>query len=285
MKSDTKSQQESNEPLVSIVIPIYNTSKYLPRCLDSVVNQTYQNLEIILIDDGSTDNSGKIADSYAKKDSRITVIHQKNAGQSAARNTGIKNSTGTYLSFLDGDDEFAPTFIEEHLAHFDKDTSLTVCGLHYKRLGEHTAKDVYLSPLRKRHKNESKKSYLLYLLAKDGRMYSSVNKLYDTKTAKKISFDESLNFAEDTKFVYDYLAIKSGEPTFILKPLYIYNFGTDTSTIKHTATKWNNWQSAYKNLKNWLGPHPSAKEKFWLHMVHLRWRISFIRSRRRAKKN
>ncbi len=116
-------------------------------------------------------------------------------------------------------------------------------------------------------------------------MYSAVNKLYDAATVKTLTFDTSLNFAEDTKFVYDYLAKKSGEPSFVLKPLYIYNFGTDTSTIKTSATVWANWQTSYKYFKKWLGSRPTVKEKFWLHMVHLRWRISFIRSCRRAKKS
>ena len=275
----------STSPKVSIIVPIYNTEQYLGHCLDSIKNQTHQNLEIILIDDGSTDNSGKIADDYAKKDSRIQVFHQKNAGQSAARNTGIKNATGEYISFIDSDDEIDQTFIESLLDGFTEDTSLSVCGMHYKRLATSSANDVYINPLRPRKQTESKKAYLLYLLAIDGRMYSAVNKLYDAATVKTLTFDTSLNFAEDTKFVYDYLAKKSGEPSFVLKPLYIYNFGTDTSTIKTSATVWANWQTSYRYFKKWLGSRPTVKEKFWLHMVHLRWRISFIRSCRRAKKS
>jgi hypothetical protein len=114
-------------------------------------------------------------------------------------------------------------------------------------------------------------------------MYSSVNKLYRAKIATKLRFDTKLNFAEDTKFVLDYLAKASGDPVFILSPLYVYNFGTETSTINSTAIQWKNWQTAYQNLKSWLGPNSSIREKFWLHLVHLRWRISFLRSKRRAK--
>lgn len=268
---------------VSIIIPIYNTEKYLKRCLDSVVNQTYKNLEIILIDDGSTDNSPKIIDTYAKKDSRIKAIHQKNAGQSAARNHGLKIATGDYISFIDGDDEVKPNFTESLLHAFTAQTSFSVCGIQYKRLKLDSSEDVYTNQLRPRHQNESKKSYILYLLAIDGRMYSSVNKLYQAKIAKTLTFDESLNFAEDTKFVLDYLNKSSGNPSFVLEPLYIYNFGTSTSTINKTATIWQNWQTSYKNLQNWLGDSPSPTESFWLHLVHLRWRISYIRSKRRAK--
>ena len=89
---------------ISVIIPVYNVEKYLKRCLDSVVNQTYKNLEIILIDDGSTDNSGKICDEYAQKDKRIIVIHKENGGLSDARNKGLDICTGDYISFIDSDD-------------------------------------------------------------------------------------------------------------------------------------------------------------------------------------
>lgn len=269
---------------VSIIIPIYNVAKYLPTCLDSVVTQTHQDLEILLIDDGSTDDSGHIADQYAKKDARIHVIHQKNQGQSTARNVGLSKATGKYISFIDSDDEIKPNFISELIAPFtNSNPSLTVCGIHYKRLKTNSATDVYINPLRSRRKAESFKAYILYLLAIDGRMYSSVNKLYHAGIAKTIQFDRNLNFAEDTKFVLDYLQKAQGEISFILKPLYVYNFGTASSTINRTATTWQNWQTSYQNLKHWLGRNPKPREKFWLHLVHLRWRISYLRSIRRAK--
>ena len=274
-------------PLVSIIIPIYNTAKYLPRCLDSVLNQTYQNLEIILIDDGSTDQSSAIIDDYAQKDSRIKIFHQKNAGQSAARNTGLKKATGDFVSFIDSDDAIAKTFVEKLLQSYlnNSDISLAVCGLRYNWLKTRTSTEVFLKPLRERQNRESQKAYILYLLAIDGRLYSSVNKLYKKSYLKGIKFDESLNFAEDTKFVLEY--IKKTPPksslAFVLEALYYYNYGTETSTMQKTATIWQNWQISYQNLKNWLGPHPSLRESFWLRLVHLRWRISHYRSKRRLK--
>ncbi len=92
---------------ISVIVPVYNVEKYLPACLDSLVEQTYQNLEIILVDDGSTDSSGRICDEYAGKDSRIQVIHKKNAGVAMARNSGIICATGEYISFVDSDDWLA----------------------------------------------------------------------------------------------------------------------------------------------------------------------------------
>jgi glycosyltransferase involved in cell wall biosynthesis len=96
------------EPLISVIIPIYKVEEYLPRCLDSVVSQTYRNLEIILVDDGSPDGCGAICDRYAEKDSRIRVIHQENRGVAAARNAGLDLMTGEYLMFVDPDDWISP---------------------------------------------------------------------------------------------------------------------------------------------------------------------------------
>lgn len=97
---------------VSIIVPIYNVEKYLTRCLDSIVEQTYRNLEIILVDDGSTDNSGEICRQYAERDSRIRLFQQENRGQSAARNVGLDNMTGEYIVFVDSDDYISTRFVE-----------------------------------------------------------------------------------------------------------------------------------------------------------------------------
>ena len=94
----------SEMPLISVIVAVYNIEKYIEKCILSLINQTYTNLEIILVDDGATDSSGQICDSYAKKDERIKVIHRENGGLSAARNTGIESAGGEYISFVDGDD-------------------------------------------------------------------------------------------------------------------------------------------------------------------------------------
>lgn len=106
-------ENKENQVLVSVIIPVYNVSKYLRRCLESVILQTYTNLEIILIDDGSTDNSGKLCDNYAQKDNRMVVIHKENGGLSDARNVGISNAHGSYITFVDSDDYIHASFIEQ----------------------------------------------------------------------------------------------------------------------------------------------------------------------------
>ena len=100
------------KPLISVIVPIYNVEKYLRECVDSIIHQTYKNLEIILVDDGSPDNSGSICDEYAMYDKRIKVIHKKNGGLSDARNVGLDNCAGEYISFIDSDDYVSIFFIE-----------------------------------------------------------------------------------------------------------------------------------------------------------------------------
>lgn len=105
---------------ISVIIPVYNVEKYLSECLDSVVNQTYKNLQIILVDDGSTDFSGKICDEYAEKDNRITVVHQKNAGAGAAKNTGLELIDGEYFSIIDSDDYIELDMYEKMVNSLEK---------------------------------------------------------------------------------------------------------------------------------------------------------------------
>lgn len=106
------------ESLISVIIPVYNVEKYLRRCIESIINQSYRNLEIILVDDGSTDSSGEICDEYAQEDKRIKVVHKKHSGVSDARNIGINNAQGDYLSFIDSDDVISLIFYAKLLNGF-----------------------------------------------------------------------------------------------------------------------------------------------------------------------
>ena len=103
---------DSNKPLISVIIPVYNVQEYLQQCLCSILNQTYRNIEIILIDDGSKDSSASICDEFTKKDERITVFHEENQGQGAARNYGVMRSHGKYIAFIDSDDYVSEEYIE-----------------------------------------------------------------------------------------------------------------------------------------------------------------------------
>ena len=95
---------DKEQPLISVIVPVYNVEKYLKKCVNSITSQTYENLEILLVDDGSTDLSGQICNEFEKNDARIKVIHKKNGGLSNARNVGIEKAQGKYLMFVDSDD-------------------------------------------------------------------------------------------------------------------------------------------------------------------------------------
>lgn len=100
-----------NNPKISVIVPVYNAEKYLHRCIDSILNQTFPDFELLLIDDGSKDQSGEICDEYAKKDSRVKVFHKENGGVSSARNVGIDNAVGEYICFCDSDDWVEKTWL------------------------------------------------------------------------------------------------------------------------------------------------------------------------------
>lgn len=118
------------DSLISVIVPIYNVEKYLDRCVDSIINQTYKNLEIILVDDGSPDNCPKMCDDYAKIDNRIKVVHKENGGLSDARNVGMKVATGEYVSFIDSDDYISLDFYETLLqTMIDNDSDIVECGV------------------------------------------------------------------------------------------------------------------------------------------------------------
>lgn len=115
---------------ISIIVPIYNVEKYISKCIDSIINQTYRDLEIILVDDGSPDKCGIICDKYASFDKRIIVIHKQNGGLSSARNAGLDVATGSYVGFVDSDDWIESTMYEEMISMFDNDgVDLVECGI------------------------------------------------------------------------------------------------------------------------------------------------------------
>ena len=118
---------------ISIIVPIYRCEAFLRRCIESIIAQTYKNIEIILVDDGSDDHSGSICDEYSKLDERIKVVHKNNGGLSSARNVGLREATGEYVGFVDGDDYIEPYMYEQMIYYFDSDVDFVtwdVCLLH-----------------------------------------------------------------------------------------------------------------------------------------------------------
>ena len=119
-----------SKPLISVIVPIYNVEDYLNKCVDSIIGQTYKNLEIILVDDGSPDNCPELCDEYSRIDKRVKIIHKKNGGLSDARNEGMKIATGDYISFIDSDDYVPNNYIEELLKGYTRDDAdISICDI------------------------------------------------------------------------------------------------------------------------------------------------------------
>ena len=204
------------EDLITIVIPIYKVQEYLEKCLNSVICQTYTNLEIILVDDGSPDNCGQICDDYAKKDSRIKVIHKENGGLSDARNAGIKNATGKYITFVDSDDYITEDYVE-YLYNLIKknDSKLSICGI----------KTVWKNDKKCENEKErieclnSQEVFERMLFAK-GIEVAAYGKLYLTELWKEYEFPVGKVY-EDTAVIYK-LIEKAQKITYGTKNCYYY---------------------------------------------------------------
>lgn len=183
--------------LISVIVPVYNTEQYLEKCLDSITKQTYINLEIILVDDGSTDCSAKICDRYAENDKRIQVIHKKNQGVSAARNDGIKVARGQYIAFVDSDDYLLPayfTYLYDLLKTYNADMSC--CNL-YKMwdtetlpLFDNLESDIEFTA------QEAMKNFL-YGKTITGHPFL---KLYKKDLVRHLHFQENIHYGEDILF-------------------------------------------------------------------------------------
>lgn len=190
--------------LVSIIIPVYNSQSYLEQCVDSVIQQSFQDWECILVDDGSTDGSSILCDEYIKKDQRLKVIHQENLGVSAARNTGIEIAKGKYLTFVDSDDWIDEDYLL-HLVTHSKETDLTVSGyiktVNGKIIKEHFLNDSMCYILQKENANS-----FICMLQQDF-FYVPVCKLYrkDVVDCHHIRFPDNCDYGEDLLFNFLYM--------------------------------------------------------------------------------
>lgn len=217
-----------NNPLISVIVPVYNTAKYLPRCLDSILAQTYNNLEIIIVDDGSTDNSAKIIKSYAQKDPRIKSFHQSNSGLSSARNTGIAKSTGAYITFVDSDDSIEPNMLEAMVAAIlNTSADIAVCSF----------KEIYpngkVTHFSNSHPQKiyDTESALEAMLQEKGFMVSATMKLFPTKYFKTVQFPVGKLY-EDIGTTYK-LIMQASAIIFLPAEYYIYHHHQD-SIISHS---------------------------------------------------
>lgn len=206
--------------LISVIVPIYNVEKYIHKCVKTIREQTYTNLEIFLVDDGSPDNCGEICDEYAKQDDRITVIHKKNGGLSDARNAAIDVMTGKYVTFVDSDDYLEPTMIEKlYNALCNANADMAICNYNYV-----TEDGKFVNT----HKNDgqvmvfNQKEALYELL--DSKKYSNSawGKLYRADHFSDVRYPFGKIF-EDVPTTYK-LFLKSEKIVYVQETLYNYLF-------------------------------------------------------------
>lgn len=215
------------EMTVSVIVPIYGVEQYLKQCIESILNQTLKDIEIILVDDGSKDNCPKICDEYAAKDERIVVIHKENGGLVSARQAGVERATGYYVGFVDGDDWIEPTMFEKMVEVADSNTSdLVTCGFFYS----YPEKELmYKSRIREGNYNGYKLTKLMETIIYAGKFYewglppAVWNKLYIRE--KYFPFqnrvDRNISLGEDLAVTSGYYSICENI-TVIDKPYYHY---------------------------------------------------------------
>lgn len=193
------------DTLVSIVIPVFNAECFLVECVESIINQTYKDLEIILVNDGSTDDSLNICNQYAQKDKRVTVINQQNKGVVLARKHGIKNAHGKYITFVDSDDYIAQEYIETMLNNIGDADLVTSSLIDGKRVGE-DAIDEGVYDISKRIKLIRNMVYKENTSC-NGLITTITTKLFKTSIAKMVidTVDEQVYYGEDAEFLYKYI--------------------------------------------------------------------------------
>ena len=268
---------EQKNPLISVIVPVYNVEQYLVQCVDSILNQKYENFELLLVDDGSTDKSGDICDVYGKRDKRVRVFHKKNGGVSSARNVGLGNAKGDWIAFVDSDDIITPNYLSGLYSCIELDIDLVIQRLIHFKDGENLS-------LGKEQNNQNQLYKRLYTKSDMSQLIQEqdlnihcwcVSKLYKRAILEKyeIRFEEGMSFAEDFYFLFSYLNGITNRVACSLEANYFYR-DRDNSLVH----KGGNFEANYliyrrvkKHIINFIDNNKCKKEDFdvayFLHRV------------------
>ena len=220
---------------ITVIVPVYNTKKFLTRCVNSILKQSYENLEVIIIDDGSTDGSAQVCDELSKSDKRVRVIHQKNKGIATTRNIGIELARGKYLCFIDSDDYIENNYVEMLVGNIHEN-AVTFCGYFvdtYKENG-----NIASIPKIYRKENGNEISNNLVYVFHQGFLSVIWNKIYDVSRLREnnIKFDEKLSLGEDLLFNLGYLKTGIEKIQSVDNSLYHYiKRGTESLDNKYRS--------------------------------------------------
>lgn len=248
---------------ISIVVPVYKAEKYLPRCVESLLSQTYRELEIILVDDGSPDNCPEICDGYAEKDGRVKVIHKENGGVSSARNAGLEAASGDYITFVDSDDYIDGQMYEKMLSvaeEYSCDVVMCDCVKEFSDRCE-----VYSHDIRPGfyNKEQLKNEYYPHLLITETVEYPPtisncllLFKRQQSSRKKLPRYVEGVRFSEDLLFGAE--LIFSADSFYYMKNecFYHYCMNFDSVTHQFKPDKWNDYRKLIKEIENRFGECP-----------------------------
>ena len=217
---------------VSVIVPVYNAQKYLERSLDSILGQSFTDYELILVDDGSTDDSGKMCDDYVRSNPQVRVFHQTNQGVSAARQKGLDSATGEYVIFADPDDWVEPTMLEELFeVAINDDADVVLCDF-WINSSEETGDRKYQNP-----RALSSDSVLRQLIS--GELHGFTwNKLYRSSCLKKhhVAFPQGINYSEDLWFNCKLFLNHDVKVAYLQKPFYHYDYYSNSSGLSRKLT-------------------------------------------------
>ncbi len=262
--------------MISIIVPVYNVKEYIAKCLDSLLEQTYEELEILCIDDGSTDGSGEILDIYAQKDDRIKVYHQSNQGVSSARNMGLKISRGEYFGFVDPDDYVDKSMYQELFTAMEKwDADIVGCSHYVVK----KTKSVPMTNFRKVPEyGIPTKKFLKYIYKRD--IYKGVGSYIWTRLFKKecfvrndewnVEFDSQIIYGEGNLFLAQ-CVLKANTMAYVDKPLYYY-VERDTSAMHNHEKRVKNMGSleAYSKIIHLMKKHGvSISTIIWIKRLYV----------------
>ena len=238
---------ETSKSLVSIIIPAYNVEKYIEKCISSILGQTHTNIEVIVVDDGSTDRTGQIIDNISVHDSRIRVLHKKNAGVSAARNSGIEMSTGEYLVFVDGDDYIANDYVK-YMLNLISDTKSDFClsKCCYTKKGEMQTEKEYVQKLNSEDATT--------LLLSPEVIVGCWNKIFKRSLIvnNNIWFSTSLFYGEGLTLITVVAQISESVGVGNRKVYYYRRNNENSATTKFDISKVHNGERALKNITKHL---------------------------------
>ncbi|WP_299221763.1 glycosyltransferase [uncultured Alistipes sp.] len=241
-----------SHPVVSVTVPVYNTSKYLRTCLDSLRMQTLKDIEYILVDDGSTDDSGLICDEYARKDSRFRVIHQKNGGLASARQTGLQQALGEYIIVCDSDDWAEPHMYENlYLTARNHDADIVTCGYYSEYSdGRSLKKQVFFK------EKDGVVDFFDFLHRGAGSSWVKLirKSLYERTNS---TYEIGINFSEDALIIYKLL---KGRPKIVQIPAYLYHYRRLYGGASYTNSIRMSYVFQLQFTYNWLKKNYTAAE-------------------------